>query len=82
MFEPVHGSAPKYAWKDIADPIGAILTVQLMMEHLGVERAPELIESAIVDCMEHGRTTKDLGGSLGTAAAGDAVCDAMRRLAR
>jgi len=80
MFEPVHGSAPKYAGKDIADPIGAILTVQLMMEHLGVPGAAELIESAIVDCMERGRTTRDLGGSLGTAAAGDAVCDAMRRL--
>ena len=36
MFEPVHGSAPKFAGKDIANPIGAILTAQLMMEHLEI----------------------------------------------
>jgi 3-isopropylmalate dehydrogenase len=82
MFEPVHGSAPKYAGKDVANPVGAILTVQLMMEHLGLPKAAELIESAVIDCMERRQTTKDLGGALGTAAAGDAVCGAIRRLAR
>ncbi|HZE89887.1 MAG TPA: 3-isopropylmalate dehydrogenase [Verrucomicrobiae bacterium] len=81
MFEPVHGSAPKYAGKDVANPLGAILTVQLMLDHLGLAAAAGWIESAVVDCMEHGLTTKDLGGSLGTAAAGDAVCAAIRRLA-
>jgi 3-isopropylmalate dehydrogenase len=82
MFEPVHGSAPKYAGKDVANPVGAILTVQLMMEHLGLPKAAEMIEAAVIDCMEKRQTTKDLGGSLGTAAAGDAVCGAIRRLAR
>jgi len=81
MFEPVHGSAPKYAGKDVANPVGAILTVQLMMEHLALPEAARLVEAAVVDCMEKGRTTKDLGGSLGTKASGDAVCEAIRRLA-
>ncbi len=81
MFEPVHGSAPKYAGRDVANPLGAILTVQLMMEHLGLGRAADLIESAVVDVLRARRTTRDLGGSLGTAAAGDAVCAALRRLA-
>jgi 3-isopropylmalate dehydrogenase len=81
MFEPVHGSAPKYAGKDVANPLGAILTVQLMLEHLGLQRAADLVEAAVVDCIAQGRTTRDLGGSLGTSAAGDAVCDAIHRLA-
>jgi 3-isopropylmalate dehydrogenase len=81
MFEPVHGSAPKYAGRDVANPLGAILTAQLMLEHLKVPRAPGLIEEAVVDSIAARRTTRDLGGSLGTAATGDAVCAAIRRLA-
>ncbi|HXI02330.1 MAG TPA: 3-isopropylmalate dehydrogenase, partial [Candidatus Saccharimonadales bacterium] len=66
MFEPVHGSAPKYAGKDVANPLGAILTVQLMMEHLGLDRGADLIERAAIDAIEKRQVTRDLGGSLGT----------------
>jgi 3-isopropylmalate dehydrogenase len=74
MFEPVHGSAPKYAGKNVANPFGAILSAQMMIEHLGFRDEGALIESAVVACIEGGETPRELGGSLGTAEVGDAVC--------
>lgn len=77
LFEPIHGSAPKYAGKDHADPIGAILTAAMMLEYLGHPAEANAIEAAVADAIEAGETTHDLGGSLGTKAAGEAV---LRRL--
>ncbi|HXG58890.1 MAG TPA: 3-isopropylmalate dehydrogenase [Thermoanaerobaculia bacterium] len=77
LFEPIHGSAPKYAGKDVADPIGAILTAAMMLEYLGHQAEAEAIERAVVEAIEAGETTHDLGGPLGTKAAGEAV---LRRL--
>ncbi len=73
MFEPIHGSAPKYAGKDISNPIGAILTASMMLEYLGFDDAANAIEHAVIAAIDAGETTKDIGGSLGTRAAGDAV---------
>jgi 3-isopropylmalate dehydrogenase len=73
MFEPVHGSAPKYAGTDLANPIAAILTAAMMLEHLGLNEGAERVERAVEACLEAGECTRDLGGSLGTAATGDAV---------
>jgi 3-isopropylmalate dehydrogenase len=79
LFEPIHGSAPKYAGKDVANPIGAILTAAMMLEYLGHEDVANEIESAVVDAIEAAETTHDLGGSHGTKAAGEAV---LRRLGK
>src|ERR1051326_26083 len=73
LFEPIHGSAPKYAGQDVANPIGAILTAAMMLESLGFDAECATIEWAVVDAIEAGETTKDIGGSLGTRAAGGAV---------
>jgi 3-isopropylmalate dehydrogenase len=73
LFEPIHGSAPKYAGKDVANPIGAILTAAMMLEFLGFAREADAIEKAVVAAIEAGQTTHDLGGSLGTKAAGEAI---------
>jgi 3-isopropylmalate dehydrogenase len=73
LFEPIHGSAPKYAGQDVANPIGAILTAAMMLESLGFDAECATIEWAVVDAIEAGETTKDIGGSLGTRAAGEAV---------
>ena len=73
LFEPIHGSAPKYAGKDIANPIGAILTAAMMLEYLGHQEPAARIEKAVVEAIEAGETTQDLGGKLGTKAAGDAI---------
>jgi 3-isopropylmalate dehydrogenase len=78
MFEPVHGSAPKYAGKDAANPIGAILTAAMMLEHVGLADAARRVERAVVTCVEARECTADVGGTLGTAASGDAVVRRMR----
>jgi 3-isopropylmalate dehydrogenase len=73
LFEPIHGSAPKYTGKDYTNPIGAILSAAMMLDYLGMPREAGRIETAVVKAIEAGETTKDIGGSLGTKAAGDAV---------
>lgn len=73
LFEPVHGSAPPMAGKGIANPIGAILTTAMMLEWLGFKEAGDAIEKAIKDAIANGETTKDLGGSLSTGKAGEAI---------
>jgi 3-isopropylmalate dehydrogenase len=73
LFEPIHGSAPKYAGKDVANPIGAILTAAMMLEYLGQPDVAARIERAVVAAIEANETTSDIGGSLGTKAAGEAI---------
>jgi 3-isopropylmalate dehydrogenase len=78
MFEPVHGSAPKYAGKNVANPFGAILSAQMMVEHLGFREAGALVEKAVVAAIENRETPRELGGDLGTAEVGDAVARRIR----
>jgi len=73
LFEPIHGSAPKYAGKDVANPIGAILTAAMMLDYLGFPDVAADIERAVTATIVAGETTHDLGGALGTRAAGEAV---------
>ncbi len=73
LFEPIHGSAPKYAGKDVANPIGAILTAAMMLEYLGHADEASIVERAVVAAIDANETTHDLGGTLGTRAAGAAV---------
>jgi 3-isopropylmalate dehydrogenase len=77
MFEPVHGSAPPLAGKDVANPIGAILSAALMLDYLGRGDEATRIEQAVEAAVQAGETTRDAGGTLGTRAAGDAI---LRRL--
>jgi len=73
MFEPVHGSAPKYAGTDRSNPFAAILTVGMMVEQLGMHDEAARVERAVEACLEAEECTVDVGGKLGTAATGDAV---------
>jgi 3-isopropylmalate dehydrogenase len=73
MFEPVHGSAPPLAGRDVANPIGAILSVALMLEALGRKDDAQRIERAVELAVRGDAVTGDIGGKLGTAAAGDAI---------
>ncbi|HYM60227.1 MAG TPA: 3-isopropylmalate dehydrogenase [Thermoanaerobaculia bacterium] len=73
LFEPIHGSAPKYTGKDVANPIGAILTAAMMLDYLGFAGEAAAIETAVVAAIHAGDTTHDLGGTLGTRAAGEAI---------
>ena len=78
MFEPVHGSAPKYAGTGKANPFGAILTAALLLEHVGRSSEAAAVEDAVRRTVDEGRCTADVGGSLTTSQAGDAICDALR----
>ncbi len=78
MFEPVHGSAPKYTGKDVANPLGAILAAQMMLAELGEASAAKVVEDAVRESLRSGNCTRDVGGSLGTAATGDFVVAHVR----
>jgi 3-isopropylmalate dehydrogenase len=78
LFEPVHGSSPAMAGKDVANPMGAILTAALMLEHLGWSEEAARLEGAVRWAVESDLTTSDLGGRLGTRAVGDAVAGRLR----
>ncbi len=75
MFEPVHGSAPPIAGKDIANPFGAILTAAMMLAHLGMTRESEKIEAAVLEAVRQKKGTQDIGGTLGTREAGEWVAE-------
>src|SRR5207244_1825210 len=70
LFEPVHGSSPPLAGKNIANPMGSILTASLMLEHLGLNEAAAAVENAVIACVNEGKTTQDIGGRLGTREVG------------
>ncbi len=74
VFEPVHGSAPKYAGQDRANPTALILSGALMLRHLGELAAAQRVEAALRAVIADGRTlTQDMGGSAGTRAFADAI---------
>jgi isocitrate dehydrogenase (NAD+) len=78
VFEPVHGSAPKYAGLDRANPTAMILSGALMLRHLGYPDAADRLERAVRDVIAAGETvTHDLGGTAGTAAFADAIIDRL-----
>ena len=66
MFEPVHGSAPALAGKNVANPMGAILSGAMMLAHLGLHAEAAKIEAAVLDAVREKKTTVDVGGPLGT----------------
>ena len=79
VFEPVHGSAPKYAGQNKANPTALILSGALMLRHLGELAAADAVESAVREVIAAGETvTYDLGGSAGTREFGEAVASRVR----
>jgi len=74
MFEPVHGSAPQYAGKNVANPIAAVAAVSMMLDYLGEKKAAERIEKAIAAVVTRDQLkTLDLSEDPGTAGVGDLV---------
>jgi methanogen homoisocitrate dehydrogenase len=66
IFEPIHGSAPNIAGRGIANPIGAILSVKMLLEWAGKQSKAMLLDSAVKKTVENGVTTPDLGGTNST----------------
>ena len=77
MFEPVHGSAPPLAGKNVANPMGAILSAGLMLETLGLKDEAAAIEAAVKTAVVNGQGTKEIGGTLGTRETGDYIAKAI-----
>jgi len=71
MFEPVHGSAPDIAGQGKANPIAAVVTAGLMLEHLGYPEEAAIIDRAVADAIACDATTADLGGTMNTAEVAD-----------
>jgi len=77
LFEPVHGSAPPLAGKNVANPMGSVLAASMMFEYLGWSREARALESGVRAAIAEGKTTTDLGGSLGTREVGDFLANAV-----
>lgn len=84
MFEPVHGSAPKYAGKNTTNPLAMINSVTLMLEWLGSQHddadcsvISNLLDDAVAEVLKSDCKTYDLGGKAGTSEVGDAVAAAL-----
>jgi 3-isopropylmalate dehydrogenase len=78
LFEPVHGSAPPLAGKNVANPMGAILSAALMLETVGWREEGRVIEAAVERAVHEDQTTADIGGKLGTREVGDWIAKALR----
>jgi 3-isopropylmalate dehydrogenase len=73
MFEPVHGSAPPLAGKDVANPLASVLTVGMLLSHLGFPEEEARLERIVARAVAEKKCTRDVGGDLGTRAVGDWV---------
>ena len=81
MFEPVHGSAPDIAGRGIANPIAALLSLGMMLDHLGAPRGADAVRTAVAAVLAAGHPrTPDLGGTATTAEVGHAVRQALEEL--
>ena len=79
MFEPVHGSAPPLAGKNVANPIGAILSAALMLDYLGMPDAAAAVERAVREAVVARQGRRISAGSLGTRETGDYIANAISR---
>ena len=74
MFEPIHGSAPKYAGRNIVNPIASIESARMLLDHIGEEQAAADVQQAVKKVLAAGKIrTKDMGGSHTTTAVSDAI---------
>ena len=74
MFEPIGGSAPKYAGKNLINPLAAIMAVQLMLDHLGLSEAADRVEKAVMNVVQRHMKSMDAGKmGLSTTEVGDLV---------
>jgi 3-isopropylmalate dehydrogenase len=79
LFEPVHGSAPKIAGKNLANPVGSVLSAAMMLEEIGRPEEAEAIREAVRASVREGKTTTDLGGAMGTREVGDWLAERVAR---
>ncbi|MFA7304927.1 MAG: isocitrate/isopropylmalate family dehydrogenase [Methanoregula sp.] len=79
MFEPIHGSAPKYKGMGVANPIATIWAGSLLLDHIGEREAARAVLAAIETSIRDGVVTKDMGGAASTANAGSYIAECIRK---
>lgn len=83
MFEPIHGSAPKYKGKNVINPIATILSGGMLLENIGEPVLGDLVERAVAEVLREGRVrTRDMGGTSTTSEMGDAIAAKVQELGR
>jgi isocitrate/isopropylmalate dehydrogenase len=81
MFEPVHGSAPKYTGMNRVNPTATIMAAQMMMDYLGEKTAAMKVENAVMQVLKEGKVrTKDLGGTSTTSEMSEAIASKVKAL--
>jgi isocitrate/isopropylmalate dehydrogenase len=79
MFEPIHGSAPKYKGKNVSNPIATVWSGAMLLENIGEKPAADRVIAAIEAVLKEGKVrTYDLGGSSKTSEVGDAIVDKIK----
>jgi len=78
MAEAPHGTAPRLFGKNVANPMGAILSAALMLDYLGLAPEALAVEAAVQQAVVSGQGTREIGGSLGTRETGDVIARAIR----
>jgi 3-isopropylmalate dehydrogenase len=79
MFEPIHGSAPKYTGKNVACPLGAIMAVNMMLDYLGENKAADKIEAAVAHLLSSGKIpSADANSGISTDKVGDMVVETLQ----
>jgi isocitrate/isopropylmalate dehydrogenase len=79
MFEPIHGSAPKHAGRNVASPIGAILAGQMLLEHIGETEAADAVGNAVRGLFTSGRLrSAGTDSGVSTSQQGQWVREAIR----
>jgi len=74
LYEPVHGSAPDIAGRDLANPIGTVLSTAMMLRHgLSLESEAKAVEEAVSAALANGARTRDIGGTLGCRSMGETI---------
>ncbi len=80
MFEPIHGSAPKYKGMDRINPVATILAAKMMLDNLGRKDLGDIVNQAVRNTFDKGIFTKDLGGTAKTHEVGDAIAAEIRKM--
>lgn len=80
MFEPVHGSAPDIAGKNIANPLAAILSAGMILDYLGKAELAKKVELAVKEALATNQITPDMGGDLSTTDVGDYIVETLKNL--
>jgi len=81
MFEPIHGSAPKYAGKNVSSPVATIAAVQMMLDYVGETRAAQRVEATLAELLRTKQIPSLATGALSTSATGDLVVAALEKTA-